>query len=299
MLNVQVVCFLASYVVAFGLELTRLIRSTPINRVLMLLFGLAGLVAHTLYLLGRSGQTNLPPLLSSPHDWMLVLAWLAIVLYLFLTAFDRKLAIGLFLLPLVLILIGSTYFVSKDTNTLYVDDPQTHQAALYHWGMLHASLLMLGMGGVIVGFVLSMMFLVQHRRLKHKRTLFDGLRLPSLARLARWNRRAILCSILLFTLGMATGLGLGWFSNSDAMQVSFSDPVVTVTGAVWLLMMLFFGWLLRSENAAGKQVAWRTIWAFGFLLVTLIVMQVLTGGSTVHTRQSQLPRATLFVGGWS
>ena len=101
--KVSVFCFLASYAVAFGLEWTRLMRRPGISRLLVLALGLAGFVAHTAYLLVRSRnlESHLPPLLSSTHDWFLVLAWVVVLLYLFLTTLDRELAVGLFLLPVV------------------------------------------------------------------------------------------------------------------------------------------------------------------------------------------------------
>ena len=43
-------------------------------------------------------------------------------------------------------------------------------------------------------------------------------------------------------------------------------------------MIAFFLWLLRADHLGGRQIALRTLYAFGFLLVTLIGLQVLTGG---------------------
>ncbi len=73
MANVTVFCFLASYFVALVLESARLVRGPSVSRMFPVLAGTAGLVAHTTYLIVRSGRSNLPPLLSSTHDWLLVL----------------------------------------------------------------------------------------------------------------------------------------------------------------------------------------------------------------------------------
>ena len=276
--NVSVICFLASYVVAFGLEWTRLASRTSLGRAVMLLFGLAGFVAHTAYLLERSTQAHLPPLLSSTHDWLLVLAWLAILFYLFLSALQRDLPVGLFLLPFVLILIGSAYVVGNVPSALHARDPSLAQAVRQHWVMLHSSLLVFGMGGVIVGFVLSLMYLAQHHRLKQKQTLQGGLALPSLARLARLNWWAIVLCVPLLTLGMLTGVWLIFLSRAAPAPISWGDPIVVASGIVWVVMMAFLGWLLWTPRPAGKQVAWLTLWAFGFLLVTILSLLMLKGG---------------------
>jgi ABC-type uncharacterized transport system permease subunit len=273
-ININIFCFFASYLVAFALELSRLLKRTTISRTVMLLFGTAGLFAHTFYLFAQSAKQNLPPLLSSTHDWMLVLAWVVTLFYLFLTAFDRDLAVGVFLLPLVLIFIGAAYFVSDAPNAVMA----TREAAVKRWAMLHATLLVFGITGVVGGIVCSLMYLVQHRRLKNQQTLQQGLTLPSLPRLARWNRWSVMVSIPLLTLGMLTGAGLGLYSKNGPATMSFTDPVIVANFVAWLVMVGFFVWLWRTDRPAGKQVAWLTIWAFGFLLVTLIGLLILAGG---------------------
>src|SRR5947207_2014763 len=105
MWHVTVFCFLASYLIAFALELGRLWGRSSISRFVMIGFGLAGFLAHTLYLLNRSQETHLPPLLASTHDWMLVLAWVLALFYLFLAVVQKDLAVGMFALPVVLLLV--------------------------------------------------------------------------------------------------------------------------------------------------------------------------------------------------
>lgn len=258
---------------------------------LMLAFAAAGFLAHTIYLVNRSTEAQLPPLLSSTHDWMLVLAWMGALFYLFLSAFDRDLAVGLFVWPVVLLLIVAAYFVSDSPNALVAPSAELEQSAIRNWAMLHASLLMFGIGGVLLALILSMMYLVQYRRLRNKRAPQSGWSLPSLERLARLNWWAVILSVPLLTLGLATGLGLGLYSGKAGGGFSIGDPVVLFNGVVWLVMCGLFVWLLKTRRPAGKQVAWLTLWACGFLLLTLVGLQVLiggnfAGGSGVHQRLS-------------
>jgi len=300
MANVHVFCFFASYVVAFTLDALRLLRRSFALRALSLAFGIAGLVAQSMYLVGRSRQVDLPPLLSSNHDWLLVLAWTAVVFYLIpscvLWLLDRDVPIGLFLLPAVLILIGASDLVGDAPSPALsgVTDAalrDSHQAALRGWGMLHASLLVFGIGGVIVGFVFSLMYLVQHRRLKHKEGIGRGVALPSLATLARLNWWSVIVSIPLLTLGLLTGVRLVFLSRETPSPIGFNDSLVLGSGIAWIVMIAFFGWVLQADRVGGKQIALRTIWAFGFLLVTLLGLQVLTGGhaSSLPARMQPSP----------
>ena len=276
-MDVSVFWFLASYLCAFGLECRRLYRRTQLNRALTLLFAVAGLVAHTVYLANRHPQTAMPPLLSSTHDWLLVLAWMAVLVYLFLAIADRELALGVFLLPVVLVLVGTAYFVSRDPNQLVRETPEMREAAGRVWAMLHATLLVFGIAAVLFGFVLSLMYLVQHRRLKHKHPRGEGLTLPNLERLVRLNKWAVVLALPLLTMGLLAGVALAWFAPGRPGSLALTDPVVIVSGIAWLVLVAFFAWFAATpaRRTSGKQVAWLTVVAFGFLLVTLLGLQVL------------------------
>ncbi|MEX1229471.1 MAG: cytochrome c biogenesis protein CcsA [Planctomycetaceae bacterium] len=276
--NVTVYCFLASYVIVLICELVRWLKRSSLNRVVILGLGCAGLVAQTAYLWQRGLQTDLPPLMASSHDWLLVLSWTAIVLYLFVSLIDKSLAVGPFLLPLVIVLIIGALLVSDQPQTIMFDDPDLSENVLKRWGMLHATLLMFGAGGVMAGCILGLMYLVQHRRLKHKQILHEGLTLPSLAKLARWNWWAGAISFPLLTLGMLVGVGMGWYKQQGSQPVSFADPVIIGYGVVWIVMLVLFFLLVRTRHPGGRQVAWWTIWAFTFLLVTVLGLQILTKG---------------------
>lgn len=279
--KVSVFCFLASYVVAWGLDAARMWKRWPVPRTVGLVFGTAGFAAQTLYLLLRGRQENLPPLLSSTHDWLLVLAWIVVLLYLFLAALDRELAVGLFMLPVVLLFVAVSYFVSKQPNPLI--------EGMRGLAMLHASLLVVGFAGVVSGVVLSVMYFVQHRRLKQHHASQPGVTLPSLARLARWNWWAVVVSVPLLTLGLGSGVALGFKAQKAKAALSFSDPVVLGHGIVWIAMMSLFVWLLTTRRSTGKQVAALTLWAGGFLLVILIGLQVLTRGGLASFHASRTP----------
>lgn len=281
--HVNVVCFLASYCVAFGFDAWRLRARTGWSRILSLAFGAAGLLAQTLYLLLRSSQSHQPPLLSSAHDWLLVLAWLAVLIHLFVSLLDSSIASGIVVWPIVLSLVVGSLFV--------VASPSTRLDFHHNWKMLHASMLVLGTAAILFGFVLSLLYLWQHRRLKHRQMLTSGLTLPSLERLERYNRWAILVSVPLLTFGVATGSGLAAVAKSDALP-TWTDPVVLGGAVTWLLMCGMFCWLLLGKRPPGRQVAGLTAWACGFLLFMIVGLQMLTAAVGVRTVHGPDPQHT-------
>jgi hypothetical protein len=272
--NVSLTCFFASYVLAMGLEATRLLRSSAVNRWAAWVAAAAGFCAQTIYLVMRSRAIDLPPLLASTHDWLLVLAWLTVLIHLLVSLLHREVAVGLFLLPVVLVFVGASRFVSHE--------PTSDLAALQHayrwWGLAHAAFLVLGIGGVVIAAGLSLMYLAQHSRLKQGHAQLPGLRMFSLEALARLNWWSIVISVPLLTLGFATGVLLTWLSRRTGQPVSLWHWSFLVSGLSWLALVALFGWLLTSRRPTGRLIAWRTLLAGGFVLVTLISLGIVSGG---------------------
>jgi len=282
--KVSVVCFLASYVLATVLEFLQFRGRSSTRRVLMLVATGAGFFAQTAYLLVRSRDNDLPPLMASSHDWLLVLAWVVVLLYLFVTVLEKELSIGYFVLPVVLLLVMSANFASKATSD-FVDGKNPIQVAKSGWTMLHVSTLVIGISGVLASLILAAMYLIQHRRLKQKAAEQTGMHLPSLAKLGKWNWWSVVVSVPLLTLGMASGVLLGIAAKNQQVTFEFSDPVILSSGLGWVAMVGLFGWLIVTNRPAGKQVAMLTVWACAFLLLTVVGLQVLTGSGlqSVHS----------------
>jgi ABC-type transport system involved in cytochrome c biogenesis permease subunit len=276
--KVTVFCFLASYLVAFALELGRLLGRNRISRFVMVCFGLAGFLAHTLYLLHRSQETHLPPLLASTHDWTLVLAWLLALFYLFVAVVQKDLAVGVFLLPVVLLLVTSSYFLNHVPNTAF-----NVERARRHWIMLHASFLVFGLAAGAGGFLSGLMYLIQHRRLKTRHGEISGLKMPSLARLAQVNRWSVLVAFLMLTLGFGIGVVRAVVPSEGTSAVGLADPAVVTSGIVWLILAAVFIKLLSHRGSTGRQVAWLTLCGCGFVLLVLVGLQVITGGVHSHS----------------
>ena len=268
MLHVKIFCFLASYLVALGLELWHHFRPRPVLRRLGQFFGAAGLIAQTMYLFSRGS------LLAWQFGWMLFLAWILAIFYLFGSLHYRRLAWGIFVLPVVLgLVILGVLGPDRDTplppgQHFLIGDVLSFQAA-------HAALLLLATVGLCVGFVASIMYLYQAHRLKAKQVPQQGVRMLSLERLETMNRRAIGLAFPLLTIGMLIGVAL---MLVDQLQ-GWTDPRVLSTFVLWLafagLIYVRFGAHLR-----GRQIALWTIVTFCLLLFCLTLSHsVGQGGS--------------------
>src|SRR5207302_8483344 len=127
--------------------------------------------------------------------------------------------------------------------------------------------------GVCVGFLASLMYLIQARRLRTKTPPGQGLRLMSLERLESMNRRAIILAFPLLTAGMIAGVVL----MLDSDLVGWTDPRVLGTVVLWAAFAVLL-YLRYGRHVRGRQVALMTIAAFLLLLCCVAISHPLRPG---------------------
>jgi ABC-type transport system involved in cytochrome c biogenesis permease subunit len=254
-------CFGASYAVALILEFLQLLWPRPIQRMLATGFGIAGLFAHTIYL-----ALQRPPL-SSQYGSILLLSWILAVFYVYGSIHYRNLAWGVFVLPVVLGLVGLTSVVPSDTEP---DQPLLPSLGSLRgeqfWRFVHGGLLLLAAVGVCIGFVASVMYLIQARRLRAKVPPGKGLRLLSLERLEEMNRRAINLAFPLLTGGVLIGVFL--MLQPAEPVLGWTDPRILGGVVLWLVFALLL-YLRYGVHARGRRLAQLTIVAFALLVYAL------------------------------
>jgi len=259
--RVTLFCFAASYAVALGLELWHLYQRRAVHRLLANVFGGAGLLAHTVYL-----AVQRPPL-GWQYGLLLALAWILAIFYLYGSVHHSRQAWGIFVLPVVLVLVGlagifglpTTSTGGRVSGLFSLEDREV-------LGIAHATFVILAAVGVCVGFVASLMYLVQAQRLKAKMLPGQGLRLPSLERLETMNRRALTLAFPLLTVGALLGIVL--MGHAAHELAGWTDPRVLSTALLWLVFALLL-YLRFGLHLRGRRVALLTLVAFGLLLLTL------------------------------
>jgi len=281
--GISLTCFAASYGVAWVLELGKLFFRSGARQVLMLLFVLAGLLAHTLYLGYRVVEYSASPL-SSSFDWCLVAAWLLIGAYLYLSYHFPRAALGLYMLPLVLALILAAAQFADPT-------PYPTGPASRVWGAIHGIALLVGTLTVMVGFVAGLMYLLQAHRLKRKLPPMPGFRLPSLEWLEKVNSRVIILSALMVGVGFVAGIILNVLDRGGAGELPWSDPVIWSSTLMfaWLAGAAGFNAVYRPSRR-GRKVAYLTVVSFAFLVMVLSMLLLV---DTQHGGQKpRAPRET-------
>jgi len=266
--NVTHACFGLSYLAAFACEVARTRWPRAGLRAAGLAFGGAGLFAHTAYLAVRH------PTPAAPYGSLLLLAWVLAVFYLYGTVHHARQAWAVFVLPVVLGLVGlSLAFVDTPGAAPPADFP-TWLAGPRFWGAVHGLLLLLAAVGVSVGFLASVMYLVQARRLRRKMNPLGRVSMLSLERLEAMNRRAVNAAFPLLTAGLVLGGVL--LERDAAPEDTWLSPKVVGTAGLWGVFLVLL-YMRYAAHVPGRRLAVLTVAAFGLMVAVLAAAHPLVG----------------------
>jgi ABC-type uncharacterized transport system permease subunit len=267
MSGISTICFAACYAIAFALELIGLRMRFAWHRAALIVVTLAGLVAHTLYLVNIAADATALPV--STVEWLLMSAWVLAVMYFAALFYLPRAAVGVVLLPLVLALIGSSLWASPA--------PLAPERSFHVWSMFHGIVLLIGAIAVCIGFLAGLMYLVQSYALKHVRSAANRLRLPSLEWLERVNSRSLGLSAVMIALGFISGIVMALaIHRREANYSLWTDPVVLSLAAMlaWLVGAEVFR-LVYPAARRGRKVAYLTLASFIFLVIAIASLMLL------------------------
>jgi hypothetical protein len=265
--GVTLTCFSLSYLIVLVLESTRLVWRIPYRMVAVWFMLSLGLFTHAVYL-WNVGQRELLELgsnglLSSWHDWSLLVAFGLAITYTSLLWKRPDTAVGTFILPLILLLIALSWSVAASK-------PFPRSTTVSIWAIAHGSSLLVGTMVVSLGFAVGLMYLVHAHQLKQKRRKPSAFRLPSLEYLQLLNRSCLYVSTLLLALGFLSGI---------ILNLNLKGKVGWTEGGV-LVSLLLFAWLVGAiwidryyhAGGPGRRVAYLTVINFCFLVSALLAV---------------------------
>jgi ABC-type uncharacterized transport system permease subunit len=254
---------LTCYGVALVLEIQGPKRRWINVRAALIALMSAGIVAQMCDLARHAALVDAPPL-SSPAEWLCMLAAALAVINLAAIFYLPSTPAGVFILPVVMLLTIASGTASHEPFSLA-------RTSLV-WGAIHGFALLFGTVAVCVGFWAGLMYLIQSYALKHSQSPAARFRLPSLEWLERVNSRALGLSTLLIAIGFGSGVVLSAITHRGIAEHSlFADPVVISSSAmlVWLVAAEIFRWAYPAARQ-GRKVAYLTLASFVFLVVMVV-----------------------------
>ena len=262
-------CFGLSYLCAFLLELARLLWPGVGWRAAGLVFGVAGVVAHSAYLLINQ------PTPAAPYGSLLLLAWVLALFYLYGTVHHAKQAWAVFVLPVVIGLVGLSLALVAATPEATAFSVPGWAAGDRLWGMVHGVLIFLASVGVSVSFLASVMYLIQARRLRRKVAPGRGMPMLNLERLETMNRRALNWAFPMLTAGLLVGTIL--LQHGHALGDNVLSLKVLSTAGLWLVFLVLL-YLRYGAHVPARRLALFSIGAFALLIVALVASHPFAAG---------------------
>jgi ABC-type uncharacterized transport system permease subunit len=272
--RLSVLCFAGTYGLALLSELARFVVRGAARWYLTVGLTALGWAVQTAYLANLARAQHKVPV-TTPFESVMVLSWIVALIGLDVMVHSpRQVAVGVFVLPLVLglVVVAGRYAPRHS-------DWSRWGGVTEFWGTVHGLLLLAGAVSTCVAFAAGLMYLAQANRLKHKRPPRFGFALPSLELSERLNRGSITLAFPLLTFGLLIGLVLSLAARpgsgpGTAVTLSWTDPKVVSALVMWLVFAVLLHARYRPAMR-GRGVMVLTIVAFAFLVFAWVGVEVL------------------------
>lgn len=179
----------------------------------------------------------------------------------------RLRALGMLIVPLALVLLGTAMVVPHHRVTAL------EETGFSPWLPIHLGLVFSGIAGFALSSVVGVTYLWARARLKQKRFIGIG-RLPSLEVLDRIQFRAMLFGFVFLTLGIGAG---GAWAAASLQETWTVDPKVWFTLLIWF----WYGVALQVRVVGGRRGRWTALFSIvGFtgLIFSLLGVNFLVSG---------------------
>lgn len=197
---------------------------------------------------------------------MLLLGWVLALFYFWGTVSHARQAWAVFVLPVVIGLVAVSRALLAGAPGDAAFDLAGWASGERFWGGVHGFLILGASVGISVGFLASVMYLIQARRLRNKVSPGTVVPMLSLERLEHMNRRALNVAFPLLTAGLLVGTVL--LDHDHATAADWLSVKVLSTAGLWLVFLLLL-YLRYAAHVPARRLARLSVAAFVLLLVAL------------------------------
>jgi len=189
------------------------------------------------------------------HEVQSILALLIATVFLFIAFRYRTLSFGIFALPLAFLLVVVPA-LGPDQHTFH--SPVIRSG----WLFLHITALLAAYAALIFSLLASLLYLIQERRLKDKRSPRFLVWLPPLDTMDQIAQKTLILGFQCLTIGLFAGSIIAQESVGPAY---FADPKIWLSFVMWGLyvVMLF---VRRSTGLRGRRAVYLSSAVFVVML---------------------------------
>jgi ABC-type uncharacterized transport system permease subunit len=250
---------LALYAAAEGFSIASLRKNSDALARATTLLLVSGLLCHFAALEVRARKIHSVPY-RDLSDSMSFFAWMIAVTYVFLFFRHRERSTGPFLIPLVILFQA----VSLLTRPPTLPARKELSGSLFAF---HVTTAILGYAALSLSFILALLYLVQNRQLRRRRTGLLFSRLPALDVLDRMEHTAVAVGVA--ALGVSITLGMVW------ARKNWGTVWDAKLGATLLVLAVYAVALFASPlGLKGKKTAFVSIFGFSLVLFSYTVVNL-------------------------
>ncbi len=225
------------------------VKKDGVAKTAITLLALGGVV-HTVAIGVRWNAAGHIPF-TNMYEYANIMAWMSVFSFLAILRRYYRPIIGLYVSPLIVVLIVSASMLPNDVRSQLVPALQSY------WLHIHVALAAIGEGAFLVATAVSVMYLVAIRQKNRDRGV-------SIETLEEINYKALSIGYPLFTIG-ALFAGAIWAYEAWGSFWSW-DPKEVGSLIIWLFYTLFFhGRYQRGWR--GEKAAWMSV--IGFVMILL------------------------------
>ena len=267
----------ALYLAAVSAYAIHFARRGPVSGRLATMLLMLGAMAHTFVIGMQTMDVGHVPIIDASSA-ISSFVWLLALSYLYLEVTTDERAMGVFILPLVVVLqLVPVLAPGVETRNPVLDSP---------WFGVHVSSLLFAYASFALAGVLGLVYVLQFKEIKKKHLGYFYTRLPSLQTLDVMNSRAVAIGWLLLTVGVL--VGVIWAAQArvtapedpNVQAMALDDPKILVALLTWVVYS-FSMLARRALGWSGRRAAW--ISAVGFAIVLLNFLPISYFVETSHT----------------
>lgn len=201
------------------------------------------------------------------HETLSMLGLLLGAAFLVLAVRYRTVSFGIFLLPIAALF---TLVPAFRPGAEVLHYPLLHTG----WLFLHVALLLAAYAALLISLIASVLYLVQERRLKQKRTSQARSWLPPLETTDQIALKSLLFGLPCMTAGLLIGSVVALETIGPAF---FADPKVLLSLAMWVVYIAMI-FIRRHSGLRGR----RAVYLSGFVFLIVLAVWAANQLSVVH-----------------
>ncbi len=258
------------YLICLGCYGMDLIRRKPVLGKAATALLVLGLGVHFLALEHRASLTGSVPY-NDLYGSMSLFAWMVALVYLVLELRHKQKAMSLFLVPIVILLQVIATQIQKN--------PTASGPGVKGWLFaFHVNVTMFAYSAYVVSFIASTMYLIQHVRLRARRSGRWFSLLPSLDLLERVNLTSVTIGVVALFIGILSGAvwaRTAWHDKPQLWDAKITWSLLTVlVYSVYIFVQKRKGW--RGPRSALIAVGGFLVVIFSYTVVNLFFSRLHT-----------------------